>query len=89
MTTAADDFWLQHMQIKWAEADRMGAIKVQDIPLPWTHQWGTVVSIEYPKDRPMAVDLVFEDGMRTAETKDSRYIEYPNGIWNYPGREHG
>jgi len=72
------------MQERWAEADKLGATKVQEIPLPWRHcRIGMVVRIEYPHDRPLVVDLVFEDGLKMAETKDSRYIEHANG-WGYP-----
>jgi hypothetical protein len=79
-----DPHWRERLQERWERADKMGATKVQEIPLPWRHRRiGIVVAIEYPPDRPAVVDLVFEDGLRMAETKDSRYIRHANG-WGYP-----
>ena len=72
------------MRERWEISDTMGASKVQEIPLPWRHRTGLVVAIEYPEDRPAVVDLVFEDGTRSAETRDSRYIQWPSGVWTYP-----
>lgn len=49
-------------------------VDVEEIPLPWPHIFQhTVVALEYPEDRPLVVDLVFEDGTRTAETRHSGY----------------
>jgi hypothetical protein len=72
------------MEERWAEADKIGAVKVQDIPLPWKHKTGlTVIRIEYPPDRPRVVDVVFSDGTKYAETKDSRYV-LDGDAWGYP-----
>jgi hypothetical protein len=56
----------------------IGMIKsVEDIPVPWIMggepRHIAVVAIEYPPERPKVVDLVFEDGLRMAETKGAKY----------------
>lgn len=55
---------------------------VEDLPLPWQHPMGEVVAVEYPKDRPKVVDLVFADGLRTAETRHASYTLGADGVWD-------
>ena len=62
-------------------ARTIAEMNVTEIPMPWTHKWGTVVGIEHPQDRPNVVDLVFSNGLKTAETKTATYAQKPNGSW--------
>jgi hypothetical protein len=55
---------------------------VTEIPTPWTHPFGTVVGVEYPADRPMVVDLVLADGLRTVETRTALYAQLGTGTWD-------
>lgn len=55
--------------------------KVQDLKVPWDHEWGLVVRTEYPADRPGVIDLVFVDGTKTAETIGATYDRAPDGVW--------
>lgn len=64
--------------------ESIGEVPVEEIPMPWKHQWGTVVAIEYPEDRPLVVDVVFRDGLKFAETKGAKYTMGPDGVWDYP-----
>jgi hypothetical protein len=57
-------------------------MKVTDIPRPWIHPWGTVVGVEYPEDRPLVVDLVFDSGQKTAETRTAIYAQAEGGWWD-------
>ena len=57
-------------------------MNVTDIPRPWAHKWDVVVDVEYPADRPNVVDLVFADGLKTAETKTSVYAQRKSGEWD-------
>jgi hypothetical protein len=84
MSAAADEHWRQRQEARWAAADAMGAIPVEDIPLPWRHHWGTVIRLEFPADRPNVVDVVFSDETKFAETKGARYMKRIDDVWDYP-----
>lgn len=67
-----------------------GVHSVEDLELPWRHEWGTVVGIEYPPNRPLVVDLVFSTGNRTAETRGSRYAwSVDEQLWTYANHPAG
>jgi hypothetical protein len=56
-------------------------LPVEQIPLPWKYfDERVVVRLEYPPDRPLVVDLVFSDGIKTAETKNTIYDD-TRGYW--------
>lgn len=55
---------------------------VTEIPTPWNHPFGVVVGVEYPADRPLVVDLVLADGLRTVETRTALYAQVPTGTWD-------
>jgi hypothetical protein len=55
--------------------------KVEDLKVPWDHEWGLVVRTEYPPDRPKVLELVFADGTRTTETRGAIYEQAPDGVW--------
>ena len=55
---------------------------VTEIPTPWAHPFGVVVGVEYPADRPLVVDLVLADGLRTVETRTALYAQVPTGTWD-------
>jgi hypothetical protein len=59
--------------------------KVEDLKVPWDHEWGLVVRTEYPPARPGVIDLVFADGNRTAETIGAIYDMAPDGVWELRG----
>lgn len=55
-------------------AEKEGVRTVESIPTPWRFEnVHTVVAKEFPPDRPKVVDLVFDDGLRMAETKGAKY----------------
>lgn len=61
---------------------------VESLPLPWAHDMGIVVAIVHPADRPGVVDLVFEDGTRSTETRGAVYeFDWRAGYWTYPSKE--
>ena len=55
---------------------------VTDIPVPWQHPHGTVAGHEFPADRPNVVDLVFSNGLKTAETRGAMYAQKKDGSWD-------
>lgn len=61
---------------------RVPELNVTEIPLPWKHPFGLVVGYEYPADRPNVVDVVFDSGLKAAETKTSMYAQRQNGVWD-------
>lgn len=61
-----------------------GEMNVTDIPLPWEHEWGTVVGIEYPAGPPRVVSLVFGGtDLKGTETRTAIYARQPDGRWQF------